>query len=141
VINVDKLLEKYVGKTISLTHKDVAHNDVRLRWEKGDPVIRKTMIKIGENAKIGYNALKNRKLEIFNECINKNFDLRESIYPITEKNQQMIKLARSIGATAKFPGSGGAIIGTYTDDERFNELKQVFGKIGCEVLKMRIKKI
>lgn len=128
----------YLAYQANLTHKDTIHNDVRKRFECGDLDITNTMDQIGKNALDGLNALKNGDLEGFKNCIDKNFDLRASIYPIAEKNKLMIEKARAIGATAKFPGSGGAIIGTYDDDSMFNALLKEFGKIGCEVVKIQM---
>ncbi|MHA1681948.1 MAG: mevalonate kinase family protein [Promethearchaeota archaeon] len=128
----------FLAYRVNLTHKDTAHNDVRKRWERGEEKIVERMVEIGENAVNGYEALKDGNLEVFSACVNKNFDLRASIYPIPEKNMEMIKLARSIGATAKFPGSGGAIIGTYDDEKKFTSLTNEFKKINCKVLKITI---
>ena len=128
----------FLAYQVNLTHKDVVHNDVRQRWENGDEKVISTMDEIANNAVIGYDALKNQDMEAFKTCINRNFDLRASIYPIAEKNMQMIHLARDIGATSKFPGSGGAIIGTYDDEEMFAELEREFLKIDCNIVKIEI---
>jgi glucuronokinase len=55
-----------------------------------------------------------------------NFDLRRKIYGddiIGEENLQMIRIARSLGAPAKFPGSGGAVIGMYENEDQYNRLR------------------
>ncbi|MHA1300952.1 MAG: mevalonate kinase family protein [Candidatus Helarchaeota archaeon] len=126
----------YLAYRINLTHRDIAHNDVRERWENGDKKIIATIEKIGQNAQEGYDALKQGDLDKFNELIDRNFDLRAFIYPITENNLKMIKIARKTGATAKFPGSGGAIIGTYKNESIFKELRKKFEKIGCQIVKI-----
>ena len=46
--------------------------------------------------------------------------------------------ARSTGASAKFTGSGGAIVGTYDGKEMFESLRKKLGKLGVQVLKPRI---
>jgi glucuronokinase len=50
----------------------------------------------------------------------------------------MVYTARKTGASAKFAGSGGAIIGTYEDDNMFKRLCVELERIGCVVLKTRI---
>ena len=50
----------------------------------------------------------------------------------------MVELARSVGASAKFTGSGGAIIGTYKDDLMFSQLKDVLNNNEIEVIKPNI---
>jgi glucuronokinase len=47
----------------------------------------------------------------------------------------MIETARSTGASAKFPGSGGAIVGTYEDEKMFARLQQVLEPLGAIVVK------
>jgi glucuronokinase len=50
----------------------------------------------------------------------------------------MVETARSVGASAKFTGSGGAIVGTYEDERMFTELRRKLGRINVMVLKPRI---
>ena len=55
-------------------------------------------------------------------------DLRSRIMPISEENLSLIKAARSCGASAKFAGSGGSLIGQYGDERMFAELTRVLGE-------------
>jgi glucuronokinase len=50
----------------------------------------------------------------------------------------MVETARSCGASAKFTGSGGAIVGTYSDERMFRELRRRLRKLEIKVLKPRI---
>jgi len=50
----------------------------------------------------------------------------------------MVERARSVGAHAKFAGSGGAIVGTYEDDAMFERLVKVFQEADIAVFKPRI---
>jgi len=50
----------------------------------------------------------------------------------------MVEAARSTGASAKFTGSGGAIVGTYADNKMFNELKKRLGRLDVKVIKPRV---
>jgi glucuronokinase len=47
----------------------------------------------------------------------------------------MVETARAAGASAKFSGSGGAIVGTYTDEAMFADLESRLTAIGVRVLK------
>jgi glucuronokinase len=47
-------------------------------------------------------------------------------------------VARSCGASAKFTGSGGAIIGTYEDEKMFEAMKAAFRESRVELLKPSI---
>lgn len=58
-------------------------------------------------------ALAHGDTDTLAELMNDNFDLRRSMFgdaALGETNLQMISLARSVGAAAKFTGSGGAIV-------------------------------
>ena len=50
----------------------------------------------------------------------------------------MVMVAREVGASAKFAGSGGAIVGTYEDDAHFERLSAALSEIGCRTLKPAI---
>jgi glucuronokinase len=70
--------------------------------------------------------------------MNENFDTRRSISKINDENLEMVKISRSLGASAKFTGSGGAIIGTYSDEAMYNNLKESFKSHQIEILKPEI---
>ena len=44
----------------------------------------------------------------------------------------MVMTARKCGASAKFAGSGGAIVGTYEDEAQLERLKADLAAIGSE---------
>jgi glucuronokinase len=48
---------------------------------------------------------------------------------------ELVNTARSTGASAKFTGSGGSIIGMYEDDEMLNKLQISLKKINARVIK------
>jgi glucuronokinase len=47
----------------------------------------------------------------------------------------MVAQARRAGASAKFAGSGGAIIGTYSDPAVFERLKAAMTALGCRLFR------
>jgi glucuronokinase len=67
--------------------------------------------------------------------MNRNFDIRRGIYRLNPKHIRMVELAREIGASSKFAGSGGSIIGIYKDEEMFERLKKAFEAESCSVIK------
>ena len=67
--------------------------------------------------------------------LNANFDKRMQIYKISPRNIEMVQAARSVGAGAKFPGSGGAIVGTYDDEAMYRRLQKIFEPMGVSILK------
>ena len=70
--------------------------------------------------------------------IDANFDLRDRIFNVAEENRRMVMTARKSGASAKFAGSGGAIVGTYADEAQFGQLKADLEAIGTVVPKPTI---
>ena len=70
--------------------------------------------------------------------LDRNFDRRASIYQISAQNLEMIRRARETGASAKFAGSGGAIIGTYPDEDAYCALQRTLAAIGATVIKPEI---
>ena len=69
------------------------------------------------------------------KLINANFDLRDRIFNVAEENRRMVMTARSTGASAKFAGSGGAIVGTFEDDAQFARLSEALSGIGCRAFR------
>jgi glucuronokinase len=110
-------------------------NDVKARYEKGDPHVIATLAEIASLAEQGYAAIQNRNYKLLSELINANFDNRCKIMNISDSNMELVNTARSCGAAASFSGSGGAIIGTYEDDETLNKLVYTLKKINARVIK------
>ena len=50
----------------------------------------------------------------------------------------MVERARSTGASAKFCGSGGAIVGTYDDEAAYARLAETFEGTGTVVFRPSI---
>ncbi len=110
-------------------------NDVKTRYEKGDPLVVDTLAEIAQVAADGKKAIIDGDHELLFQLINKNFDLRSKIFNISESNQELIQAARACGASAKFTGSGGSIIGTYHNDETLRCLIINMKKINARVIK------
>jgi glucuronokinase len=116
----------------------VVHNDFRERYNFGVKEVVEAIDAWGQITLEGREALEKGNREKLNQLINKNFDLRRSVMNISRKNIEMVELARSAGASAKFTGSGGAIIGTYADDRMYDSLKKVLRKKNIAVIKPEI---
>ena len=86
-------------------------NDVRVRYEKGDPIVLEALANLAGLAFDGREALLKRDYGKLHEMIDENFNLRAKIMRISDSNWEMINTARACGASAAFSGSGGALIG------------------------------
>lgn len=114
---------------------EVFHNDIRARYNRGDETVVAAMRTFADLAKRGRDALLAGDAAEFGRLMNANFDTRRSIYQLPAGQIEMVEAARATGASAKFAGSGGAIVGVYRDAATFAELQRVLGAIGCVVVK------
>ena len=69
-----------------------------------------------------------------NHLIDANFDTRRGIYELPEWQVAMIETARACGASAKFAGSGGAIVGICPDEGALADLRTRMAEIGSKVI-------
>jgi len=130
------LPEVYVAYRTSLSEgTEVFHSNVRERFQAGDPVVLHAMKQWADYAEQARQALVERDYQQLGTLVNANFDLRAAIYRISEGNLEMIQTARRLGATSNFAGSGGAIVGTYQDEEMFNRLAAEYSKMGVGIIK------
>jgi glucuronokinase len=98
------------------------HGPLRARLAD-DQQLAETMREIADLVTPAVEALRQGDAETLHRLINRNFDLRQSLYPIRPAHLDMITTARDAGASAKFAGSGGAIIGTCRDQAMFLDLE------------------
>ena len=117
---------------------EVVHNDFRERYNFGVKEVVEAIDSWAEITIQGRKALETGDREKLNQLINQNFDLRRSVMNISSKNIEMVELARSTGASAKFTGSGGAIIGTFEDNKMYENLQKALGKKNIAIIKPEI---
>ena len=117
---------------------EIFHNDIRSRYNRGDSLIVKAMEDFAQLAQDGRQAILERDAARLSQLINKNFNLRSSIFALAPWQIQMIETARACGASAKFAGSGGSIIGVYQDEAMFQALTSRLEAIGSRVIKPNI---
>jgi glucuronokinase len=126
----------YLAYRTSLSEgTEVFHNNVRGRWLAGDPEIVDAMKTWASYAEQGRAALLERDYARLNKLIDANFDLRARIYQLSEGNLEMVRVARGVGATAKFAGSGGAIVGTFEDDAMYRKIEKALAAVGVAVIR------
>ncbi|RBP45025.1 glucuronokinase [Roseimicrobium gellanilyticum] len=139
VIDPSLLPPLYVAYTRQLSEgTEVFHNDIRSRWNRGEREIVSAMYHwAGLAERVKEMLLSGRGRDI-GPLLNENFDLRRRLYKISKGNIDMVEAARSVGASAKFTGSGGAIVGTYEDEAMYKKLEAAFGELGVAVIKPQI---
>ena len=119
---------------------EVFHNNLRARFEQGEPAVVAAMNRFAELALDARKAILDQDPRKLATLIDNNFDLRRSICQLPKDQVDMIERARTAGASAKFAGSGGAIIGTYPDEATFDRLTANLAPIQCQVLRLNLAK-
>ncbi|XP_069039138.1 glucuronokinase with putative uridyl pyrophosphorylase isoform X1 [Lepisosteus oculatus] len=110
------------------------HSNVRQRWLNGEPEVVEAMKSFAELTDQARNALQERDWSKLAELMDRNFELRRSVYTdecLGQGNLKMVELARQFGSAAKLPGSGGAVVGLCLDPHKLGELKRAFQEAGC----------
>jgi glucuronokinase len=114
------------------------HSNIRERFERGESQVTNAMrYWAGLTDKL-MRCLVKQETEKIRELLNANFDRRRKIYQLGEENVRMVETARSTGAGAKFTGSGGAIVGTYENEQTFNQLNKKLRRLNIKVIKPKI---
>src|SRR5690606_26726950 len=117
---------------------EIVHHNIRERWQRGEPEVVQAMHDFAEYAERVRELLLAGRREEIGPWLDRNFDRRRSIYNIDPRSIDMVERARSVGASAKFAGSGGAIVGTYEDEAMYQRLVKVFEGTSTQVIKPQI---
>jgi len=115
---------------------EVFHNNIRGRFNQGEASVVAAMQKFAALTVEARTAIAEGEPQRLATLIDENFDTRQSICQLPTGQVRMVELARAAGASAKFAGSGGAIVGTYTDASMLAELEATLSSAGCQVLKL-----
>jgi len=131
-----KLPSLYIAYREDLSEgTEVYHNDLRARWLRGDSDVREAIAFWADLSTKFRDTLGFGDLPALHALINANFDKRASLYDVGDGNRDMVATARAAGASAKFAGSGGAIVGIYDDEAMFARLQAAFEPKGIRVIK------
>ena len=110
-------------------------NDIRSRYDKGDTKVIDTLSEIADLAAQGKDLIRLGKLKELKVLMDRNFDLRSKIMNISKSNRELVETARPCGASAKFAGSGGSVIGIYDSNEMLTHLIVEMKKIKARVIR------
>jgi glucuronokinase len=114
---------------------DIPHRNLRQLYDQGDKTVHAAMQRYREITDIARKALMSGDWEALGRVMNENFDLRRTIMNVAPENLRMVEVARSTGASAKFAGSGGAIVGLYRDGRHYQQLVDALATLRCTVLR------
>lgn len=114
---------------------EVLHNDLRERYNRGDGEVLDAIREWASLAVQVRDLLKRGEGRLIGPVLDRNFDIRRRVCRVGEGNIRMVEAARSVGASAKFTGSGGAIVGTYDDEKMYRALDEKLRAIDVRVLR------
>ena len=140
-ISLSDNLNFYIAFRTDLAEgSEILHGHLRERYEAGIPEVLAAMQEWADLTVQAGEAIKNHDYQQLNRLIDRNVALRTEICSemISRKNRRMVELAHRVGASAKFTGSGGAIIGLYQDEEMFENLRKTLATAQIEVIKPQI---
>lgn len=140
-IEIPADLKLYIAYRTDLAEgSEILHGSLRRKYEEGDKAVLAAMKEWASLTDQVLDSLRTGAYEKIPALLNRNFDLRCEVCAdaVSEKNRRMVLLARETGASAKFTGSGGAIIGTYEDEKMFQALLHRLGEYSINVIKPEI---
>ncbi len=117
---------------------EIFHNDIRGRYNRGEEKVVRAMEHCADLAARGREALLHRDYKELGRLMDENFDTRRSIYRLPPWQVEMVEAARQCGASAQFSGSGGAIIGIYTDETMFEKVSGRLAALHCRTIKPEV---
>jgi glucuronokinase len=92
-------------------------NDLKRRWERGDPEVRETLERIAGLAASGRDALLRGDAERFAALMNENFDRRRRVMCVDERDVGLV-----------------ATVGVFRDDAMKRRLAERLGALGAQVI-------
>lgn len=129
----------YLAYKVELSEvSGVVHNNLRERWEQGDAEVHAAMREFARLTDQARACLLSGHTAELGAVINANFDLRRRIMKVNPAHLEMVEVARACGASAHFPGSGGAILGSYPNQAVYHRLQTELTGLGCRVIAPKI---
>jgi glucuronokinase len=125
-------------RTSAAEPSDDYHRVLRQRYESGDGAVRETLRSLAALVVEGEAALRWGDGGRLAGLIERNMMLRSSLGPIPESQLDLVEVARSCDAAATFAGSGGAVVGHYTDDEHLARIEAAMAGIDAQVVAIEL---
>ncbi len=104
------------------------------RFRAGDPLVRSVMSELASLATQARDALLAGHREIFLACMDHSMDQRLRLMPATDpRYSALVEIGRGAGSHVTFPGSGGAVVGSFEDAAHLGRLTEAYGEIGATI--------
>jgi len=104
------------------------------RFEAGEPDVVAAMRELATLSRRARDALLANDRAAFCRLLDAGIDLRLRLLPDTDaRYRRLIEIGRAAGSHVTFPGSGGAVVGTYEDDAHLKQIERAYGEAGLTV--------
>jgi glucuronokinase len=114
---------------------EITHNDLRSRYNRGDPQVLEGMQKWAALAQQVRDLIVAGRGSEIGPLMEENFSLRQKLVKISDGNNRLVEIGRRLGASTKFAGSGGAVIAAYDGDpERLEALRKAYAEFGAKLV-------
>jgi glucuronokinase len=114
-------------------HSGEIHASLKERHRSGERLVQQTMALLADAARDARDALVERELDRFGECLDRTFELRGRMIDLDPRCVEMVELARRHGASANYTGSGGAIIAVAQPGTGLEAAERALARAGCAV--------
>ena len=138
-LNPEPLKDLYIAyRQAASESSGVFHNDPREQFANGRPEMLDAIECWKRLTASARRMIDAGEVEGLGKLLNENFDQRAGLYNLDPANSEMVYTARKLGASAKFTGSGGGIIGCYGQESVYQNLVDTFREMGVEVFKPNV---
>ncbi|XP_018010788.1 probable glucuronokinase 2 [Hyalella azteca] len=113
------------------------HSDVRERFDKGDALVQEGMSQLASITDMALAAIMRADWHSLGGLMRQNFGIRKRLYgreALGEQNLRMVEVGEAAGASVKFPGSGGAVLGLVSPNTDMDSLRCQYQSEGCVVV-------
>lgn len=118
---------------------EVTHNDLRSRWQRGEPAVHEAMTRWAELAQRARDLILAGRGSEIAPIVDENFDLRAKLIRISAGNRKLVEAGRRLGAAVNFSGSGGAVTGIWDGDpQRLAALRAGYAELGATLVQPEI---
>ncbi len=115
------------------------HNTMRYRAQvEHDPRVLEVMRQKALLVDEARSALEAGRKDELGRLLDRDFDLRRSVYQLSSGNLEMVAIARENGSHANNSGSGGAVVGTWDDERHLERLAGAFSQREYSLSKVHV---
>jgi len=114
------------------------HEGVRRRWREGDQEVHRAMAALRELVDSGSASLQRGDHARFRELMDRNFEIRARLFPLSKPDREMIEIGRSLGAATKLCGSGGAVVGAPADAGKLGAIEAAYRSAGYRMIRPEV---